>query len=314
MRLLFIVALLGGLLLPRLPAAAQTDSLRLYPDGPPGAIPSERVETTRVNPNDGVVVTTGVRDPVLYVHEPNRPNGTGVIICPGGGYRVLAMEHEGHAIARWFAERGVTAFVLKSRLPDDDLMTRKAIRPLQDAQQAMRVVRGRAERWGLQPDRLGIMGFSAGGHLAASAGVHFARPIGASDASISLRPDFMVLIYPALQPTASATRDATFRNAALLGAHPPDSLRAFFRVVEHVDATTPPTFLVHASDDAVVDAGGSIDLYLALRRHRVPAELHVYASGGHGFSLAFKERGRVAGWDAALAGWLRARGVVPPAP
>lgn len=293
------------------PAAAQVDSLLLYPEGVPGAIPSAIVETTRVNPQDGVVVTTNVHTPVLYVHQPDQPNGTAVIICPGGGYYVLAMEHEGHAVARWFNERGVTAFVLKSRLPNEKLMTRKAIRPLQDAQQALHMVRRDAAQWGVRPDRLGIMGFSAGGHLAATVGTHFNKSIARrGDTTVSLRPDFMVLVYPALQPTRSSTLDATFGNEALLGADPPDSLRAFFTNVQHVGAATPPGFLVHASDDDVVDPGGSVDFYLALRRHQVPAELHLYATGGHGFSLAFKERGRVAAWDRELDGWLRERGLL----
>lgn len=313
MRIVTIVLLvLGGLSLSA-PATAQTDSLRLYPDGVPGAIPSDLTERTRVNPNDGVRVTTNVKEPVLYVHEPEQPNGTGVIICPGGGYYVLAMEHEGHAIARWFNDRGITAFVLKSRLPNDELMTRKAIRPLQDAQRALQIVRGQAERWSLRPDRIGIMGFSAGGHLAASAGTRFDEPVGRSTApSVSLRPDFIVLVYPALRPIRSATLDSTFTLEALLGADPPDSLRSFFTLVRHVDATTPPTMLIHASDDAGVDPGGSIDFYLALRRHQVAAELHLYATGGHGFSLAFKERGRVSDWDRALEGWLRDRGLISP--
>jgi len=297
------------------PAVAQTDSLRLYPNGTPGATSADVTETTRINPNDGVAVTTNVREPVLYVHAPERPNGTGVIISPGGGYYVLAMEHEGHALARWYNERGVTAFVLKSRLPNDDLMTRKAIRPLQDAQQAIRVVRGHADRWGLDPERIGVMGFSAGGHLAATTAVHFDRPVGASaDTTISLRPDFMVLLYPALRPVRSATRDSTFTLDALLGHSPPDSLRTFFTPVHHVDASTPPTWLAHASDDAGVDAGGSVDFYLALRRHGVPAEMHLYETGGHGFSLAFKARGRVDSWDRELDGWLRDRGLVSSTP
>jgi acetyl esterase/lipase len=293
------------------PVAAQVDSLLLYPEGVPGAIPSNVAETTRVNPQDGVAVTTNVQTPVLYVHQPDQPNGTAVIICPGGGYYVLAMEHEGHAVARWFNERGVTAFVLKSRLPNEALMTRKAIRPLQDAQQAIRMVRRDAEQWSVRPDRIGVMGFSAGGHLAATVGTRFEEPVTPrGDASVSLRPDFMVLVYPALRPTDSATLDATFENEALLGADPPDSLRAAFTAVQHVDAAAPPTFLVHASDDDVVDPGGSVDFYLALRRHRVPAELHLYATGGHGFSLAFKERGRVVSWDHELEGWLRERGLL----
>jgi acetyl esterase/lipase len=292
-------------------AVAQSDSLRLYPDGVPGATPSDVKETTRINPQDGVAVTTNVRDPILYVHEPERPNGTGVIICPGGGYYVLAMEHEGHAIARWFAERGVTAFVLKSRLPNDALMTQKAIRPLQDVQQAMRLVRDQARRWDVQPDRIGVMGFSAGGHLAASLSTHFDHPVGQeAGASPRLRPDFSVLVYPALQPTESATLDSTFTLEALLGEAPSDSMKAFFSLVQQVDGTTPPTWLVHASDDAVVDPGGSVDYYLALRRHGIPAELHLYETGGHGFSLAFKERGSVSTWDRQLQGWLETHGLM----
>lgn len=293
-------------------ALGQADSLLLYPEGVPGALPKDRPEKVWVNANDGVELVLDVQHPRLYVHRPERPNGTAVIVCPGGGYFALAMDHEGHDAARWLAARGVTAFVLKYRLPTDELMTEKAIRPLQDLQQALRIVRGRAASWGIDPGRVGVMGFSAGGHLAATAATRFREQVGEIvDPAVSVRPDFVVLVYPALTAPHSALLPKTFTPTRLLGEDPPDSLEAMFDPVARVDPQTPPAFLVHAADDRVVDPGASLDFFLALRRHGIPAELHLYERGGHGFGFSERGDGHVQGWPGALEGWLRDRGLLP---
>ncbi len=284
---------------------AQYDSLYLYSNGVPGAIEKNIPEKVTVNPQDGVTVTGNIQKPLLYIHTPKKPNGTAVLICPGGGYFVLAMEHEGHSIARWFTERGITAFVLKNRLPDDALMTHKEARPLQDAQQALRIIRRNAATWNIDPDKLGIMGFSAGGHLASTAGTHFEMQYGEIvDTSISVRPDFMVLAYPMISyqpgifPTGMQNR--------LLGDHPTKETVDAFSNELHVSPQTPPTFLVLSADDFLSPAN-SILFFNALQKNKVPVELHVYEKGGHGYALSKKQRGHVENWDKELEGWLRDR-------
>jgi len=284
---------------------AQQDSLYLYPKGVPGAIYKAIPEKVTVNPQDGVTVTGNIQNPLLYVHLPKKPNGTSVLICPGGGYFVLAMDHEGHAIAKWFNERGITAFVLKSRLPDDELMTHKENRPLQDAQQALRIIRKGAVKWNIDPHKLGIMGFSAGGHLASTAGTHFSMRYGEIvDTSISVRPDFMILAYPMIsyQP---GIYPGGMQNR-LLGSHPTkESVDAFSNEL-HVTPRTPPTFLVLSADD-FLSPTNSIVFFNALQKNKVPVELHVYEKGGHGYALSKKQRGHVEDWDKELEGWLRDR-------
>ncbi len=284
---------------------AQQDSLYLYPKGVPGAIKKAIPEKVTVNPQDGVTVTGNIQKPVLYVHLPKKPNGTSVLICPGGGYFVLAMDHEGHSIAKWFNERGITAFVLKSRLPDDELMTHKEDRPLQDAQQALRIIRKGAAKWNIDPHKLGIMGFSAGGHLASTAGTHFSLQYGEiKDTSISVRPDFMILAYPMIsyQP---GIYPGGMQNR-LLGSHPTKESVDGFSNELHVTPQTPPTFLVLSADDFLSPAN-SIVFFNALQKNKVPVELHVYEKGGHGYALSKKQRGHVEDWDRELDGWLRDR-------
>ncbi|MBV9989530.1 MAG: alpha/beta hydrolase [Chitinophagaceae bacterium] len=284
---------------------AQYDSVWLYPQGVPGAIVKNIPEKVTVNPQDGVTITGDIQKPLLYIHRPAKPNGVAVLICPGGGYYVLAMDHEGHNIARWFTERGITAFVLKSRLPDDNLMTQKTIRPLQDAQQAMRIIRGNAARWKIDPSKLGIMGFSAGGHLASTVGTHFNKQVGEiTDPKISVRPDFMILGYPMIS-YKPGNYPATAPNR-LLGDKPSAALIEEYSNELHVTADTPPTFLFLSSDD-FLSPMNSIGFFNALLQHKVPAELHVFEKGGHGYALSKKHRGHVEEWDRELEGWLRDR-------
>lgn len=299
--LLFVSAVIGccNLLL------AQQDSVYLYPQGVPGAIYKSIPEKVMVNPQDGVTVTSNIQKPVLYVHLPNKPNGAAVLICPGGGYFVLAMDHEGHNIAHWFNERGITAFVLKSRLPDEELMTSKEIRPLQDAQQALRMIRKGAAKWNIDPHKLGIMGFSAGGHLASTAGTHFSNQYGEIvDTTISVRPDFMILAYPMIsyQP---GIYPGGMQNR-LLGANPTKELINAFSNELHVTPQTPPTFLILSADDFLSPAN-SIVFFNALQKNKVPVELHVYEKGGHGYALSKKQRGHVEDWHKELEGWLKDR-------
>jgi acetyl esterase/lipase len=303
MKTLFFSAL--GITLCCTSLLAQQDSVYLYPQGVPGAIYKNIEESVIVNPQDGVTVTGNIQKPVLYVHLPKNPNGTCVLICPGGGYYVLAMDHEGHNIAKWFTERGITAFVLKSRLPDDELMTHKSVRPIQDAQQAIRIIRKNVAKWNIDTHKLGVMGFSAGGHLASSVGTHFTMQYGEIvDTSLSVRPDFMILAYPMISyqpgiyPYGMPNR--------LLGDKPTKAELDAFSNELHVTPQTPPTFLILSADD-FLSPSNSVAFFTALQKNKVPAELHIYEKGGHGYALSKKQRGHVENWDKELEGWLRDR-------
>lgn len=226
---------------------------------------------------------TKVANPGLYVYLPAEGKGkrTAVIICPGGGYGQLVIKREGHQVAENFNKKGIAAFVLKYRLPDDNTNKNKTIAPLQDAQQAIKTVRDSAEKWNIDADKIGIMGFSAGGHLASSAGTHFKDVMIPNATGSNVRPNFMILVYPVISFNSAIAHLGSRNN--LLGANPPvDSIRYFSNEL-HVDKETPPTFLVHAGDDKVVNVANSIRFYEALNKNGVPSDLHIYTKGGHGF-------------------------------
>ena len=249
----------------------------LYLETIPGALPGTDQEFT-----DERGIVYQVSRPTLTVFLPpdSLANGTAMIICPGGGYRALVIEREGLQVAKAFNERGVAAFVLKYRLPSDETMKDKTTGPLQDAQQAIKRVRQHATRWNIDPKKIGIIGFSAGGHLAASAGTHFKKGLVEAD-TISLRPDFMMLVYPVVSLTDSLGHRGS--RERLLGSNPsPEQVRYFSNEFQ-VTVATPPTLLLHAGDDRKVKVGNSIRFYEALQTKSVPAALHVYPDGGHGF-------------------------------
>jgi acetyl esterase/lipase len=247
-----------------------------------------------------------VSRPTLTVWLPpaEKRTVTAVVVCPGGGYVHLAMTHEGTEVAAWLNSLGITAFILKYRLPSDETMMDKSIGPLQDAQRAIQVVRQRAAEWGVDPGRIGILGFSAGGHLASTAGTHFSKPAIPNPAGVSLRPDFMVLLYPVISFNDSTGHRGSRDN--LLGKHPSaEAIREYSNELQ-VSDQTPPCFLVHAEDDKTVPVVNSIDFYEALMRHHVPAEMHLYPAGGHGFGLhnaTTKDQ-----WPERLQNWLAAGG------
>jgi len=232
----------------------------------------------------GILVVDHITRPTLTVFESAREkrNGTAVIICPGGGYGILAAGHEGADVAKVFNDAGVTAFVLRYRLPNDECMIHKEYVPLMDAQQAIYFVRSHARQYHIDPNKIGIMGFSAGGHVASTAGTHF-EPVLKELASENVRPDFMMLIYPVISFNEEIGHIGSRDN--LLGKDPDKQLVHLFSNEEQVTPRTPPTFLVHASDDDGVNPENSIRFYQALLKNKVPAELHLYEKGGHGFGL-----------------------------
>ncbi|HCL83082.1 MAG TPA: alpha/beta hydrolase [Chitinophagaceae bacterium] len=256
-----------------------------------GEIPNSRShpneEISTYNP-DGVWIVSKVSQPSLTIFLPpaEKATGTAIIICPGGGYTNLAMGYEGDDVARRYNESGIAAFVLKYRIPDDSTMFHKKTGPLQDAQRALQLVRSSAVEWGIYPDRIGIMGFSAGGHLASTAGTHFDTDFIPNPDHISLRPDFMILIYPVISFDSRIAHIGSLQN--LLGTHPsPEEIKEFSNE-EQVTDQTPPAFLVHAKDDNAVPYANSLVFADALKKHHVPVELYLYDQGGHGFGMVNK--------------------------
>jgi acetyl esterase/lipase len=297
-----------GCLLPLLllaaPVIAQS-TLPLYSGTIPNSKPSDVRETSVTESGDRVRISNVVQPTLtVFVPAPGTANGTSVIICPGGGYARLAIDSEGYDVAKRLNEMGVTAFVLKYRLPNDQSQPDKSIAPLLDAQQALRFVRQQAAKYQLNPERIGLMGFSAGGHLAAWAGTSFARPAGDNPGPESVRPAFLVLLYPVVSFSDSLRHVGSRDN--LLGKSPSaEQIRQFSNELR-VSAQTPPTFLVHAEDDKTVPVNNSLVFYQACLRHGVPAELHLYPRGGHGFGLnntTTPDR-----WTDRLRNWLDANG------
>ena len=271
--------------------AAEPRVVPLWAEGAPGAVGKEDRDR-----------------PTLTIYEPapEKATGTAIVVCPGGGYGGLAMGHEGHDVARWLSSIGITATILKYRhAPRYHFPA-----PLQDAQRAIRTVRARAEEWKIAPDRIGILGFSAGGHLASSAGTHF--ELGKPDAKdpverVSSRPDFMVLAYPVISFTSAFTHVGS-RNNFLGKNRSPEMMQKFSNETQ-VTKETPPTFLMHTSEDRGVPSENSIYFYLALRRAGVPAEMHIYEKGRHGVGLAPKDP-VLSSWPKRCEGWMRKRGIL----
>lgn len=260
--------------------SAQT-TLPLYPADIPNSKPTTDAETVEVR--DGITIVGKITKPTLTVYRPAKLNGTAVIICPGGGYWINATVHEGSDVAKRFSEWGITAFVLKYRIPNEATMINKEIGPLQDAQQAIKTVREKAKEFSIDPARIGIMGFSAGGHLASTAATHFAKSAINNPENISLRPDFVVLVYPVIS-FQDAVGHVGSRDQ-LIGKNPSQQKIDEYSNELQVNAQTPPAFLIHASDDDGVSPENSILFYQQLLKNKVPAELHLYQKGGHGFGM-----------------------------
>jgi acetyl esterase/lipase len=267
----------------------------LYKD----AIPNSKVAVSTVPAESfGNGMYRNVTKPTLEVYLPEKDKATGaaVVICPGGGYSVIVYSGEGVTNAKEFAKRGVAAFVLKYRLPDEAIMNDKSIGPLQDAQQAIKVVRENAAQWGVNPNKIGIIGFSAGGHLASTAATHFKKALIENANNTSLRPDFQVVVYPVISMQQKLThRDS---RTQLLGANPTQETVDLFSNEMQVDETTPPAYITHAADDKTVDVDNSIGYFEALRHRNVPVEMHIYPKGGHGFIF------RQQGWMDPLLKWI----------
>lgn len=274
--------------------------MELYKGKVPNATNAPNKEFTTVG-DDKVMRVAKVSVPSITMYKPVQQNGMSVIICPGGGYSIIAWDKEGTKIAEEFNKWGITAFILRYRLPDDTTMIDKSIAPLQDAQQAIRLVRSNAAEWGIDRNKIGIMGFSAGGHLAATAATHFTYKADPKNTdTTSVRPDFAILIYPVISFDTGFAHIGS-RNK-LIGSNPPADKIVFFSNELHVNKNAPPAFLVHAGNDKSVPVENSIRFYQACIKNNVPVEMHLYPKGGHGFGL--NNTTTTDNWMERLRNWL----------
>lgn len=282
--------------------SAQNETISLWPNEIPNAIANENYTEIEVVSEGQLKSTSKVTVPTLTLFLPDNDtsNGTAVVIFPGGGYRHLAMDKEGFKVAKWLNTLGVTAFVMKYRLPSDEIMENKTIGPLQDAQEATRFVRRNATKFNINSEKIGVIGFSAGGHLASTVSTHYMDEVYDHD-SISAKPNFSILIYPVISMDDKITHKGSKTN--LLGNTPPKDLIEFYSNEKQINSLTPPTFLVHATDDKAVPVENSIQYYMALKDNNVPVEMHIYENGGHGFGLGVK--GTSLNWAESCEQWLR---------
>lgn len=313
--------LIGGSMLLGLAAAAtsadaQTSAhdevVELWPGPPPGstgATITRKIADQSKDPAHLDRWVTGIARPVLVVYRPARPNGTAALVMPGGGYGFLSYDNEGVSQAAWLNARGVTAFILLYRLPSEGWNDRADV-PLQDAQRAMRVIRSGAARFGIRADKVAVLGFSAGGHLAGSLATRHAErtyaPVDAAD-TLGARPDVAGLIYPVI------TLDQPFTHVGsrdmLLGPNSSVAEQRARSVERKVDATTPPTFLVHAADDGLVPVANSIAMFDALMAAKRPTALHVFEEGGHGFGVRLPRAQSASAWPGLFETFATRQGI-----
>lgn len=277
----------------------------LYPGAIPNSKPYQMKEITmKMDGEFFGYKKTSVPTLEVWLPDKDIETGVAVIICPGGAYEFLSYKLEGIKIAEEFKSRGIAAFILKYRLPNDSIMIDKAIGPLQDAQQAIKIVRENADRWDIDPGKIGIMGFSAGGHLASTAGTHFDKSYIHNPEKTSLRPDFMMLVYPVISMKDEIAHKGSRTN--LLGESPDQESILLFSNEMQVNKNTPPTWLTQTGDDTVVPVENSIRFYQALIRNDIPAEMHLYPKGNHGFVLKLPTNE----WMEPLFKWMKNSGIV----
>jgi acetyl esterase/lipase len=286
-------------------AKSQTYTMPLWPKG---QVPNyQDIGETEIRDTTDVVRISNIQEPNIAVFLPTKKNANGqaVVICPGGGYRILAYDWEGSDIAKWFNSKGIAAIVLKYRLPSSPTNIIAHKTPLLDAQRAMRLVRHHAAAWNIDPEQVGIMGFSAGGHLASTLSTHYDQGnVNSTDPieKYGCRPDFSILMYPVISSDTTIWHQGSFK--ALLGENPSQEMLDYYSNEKQVNANTPPAILIHSADDKAVPVQNSLRYFEALEAHNVPAELHIYPFGGHGYSLAL-DKGYLAGWTDRVIEWMR---------
>ncbi|KAA8483566.1 acetyl esterase/lipase [Arcticibacter tournemirensis] len=281
--------------------------IALYNGEIPGSIKGNEKEEKNTDAS-GMIRYGKVSEPTLEIHLPpaGKANGAAVVIVPGGGYHIVSYTNEGTDIAAEFNKMGVAAFILKYRLPSDAIMKDKTTGPLQDAQQALKVVRSRAKEWSVDINKVGIIGFSAGGHLASTAGTHFNKSYTENKEKTNLRPDFMILVYPVISLRDSLMHKGSRDN--LLGTNPSASLITEFSNELQITPQTPPTMLIHSADDKTVKIANSLVFYENLLKNNVSAEMHLYPKGGHGFGI--RPNRSPDHWTDRVEHWLKGLGMI----
>lgn len=264
-----------------------------------GVIPNSKKSNMKEEFKNGMFSKVTIPTLEIFLSQKDKNTGSAVIICPGGGYGVVVYEMEGIKTAKEFAKNGVNAFLLKYRLPNDSIMIDKKIGPLQDVLQAIKIVKENSEKWGIDKSKIGIMGFSAGGHLASTAATHFDMQIIENNSNINLRPDFQILIYPVISMQEGLTHLGSREN--LLGKNPTKELIDFYSNELQVNENIPPAYITHTGDDKVVDVENSLEYYNALKKKNVPAEMHIYPKGNHGFVLSQP----IEEWMQPILKWLK---------
>jgi acetyl esterase/lipase len=289
-------------------AGAQSIQLKLWTDGIPGSIRDDTYTEVSTVENGIITRWNKVTDPSLTVCLPPKEKATGaaVLICPGGGYGTLAFNHEGNDIAKWLNDNGIAGIILKYRLPSELIMKDKSVGPLQDAQEAMRTIRRNASAWNINPRKIGVIGFSAGGHLASTISTHFDEKVYDVNDTVSARPDFSILMYPVITMDASFTHMGSRRN--LIGENPSEEAIERFSNELQINEKTPPAFLVHSADDKAVLLKNSMTYYQGLVKYNIPSELHIFQKGGHGYGLAVN-KGTQAAWPELCLSWMKASGL-----
>jgi acetyl esterase/lipase len=295
----------GCLLLMTVLLSGQSFVLPLWEGTAPGAIEDMTYEESMKPGEPWRIQQVSVPTLSVYLPDSSGTAGPAIVICPGGGYTVLAFDHEGFEVAEWLASRGIAAVILKYRLPDDRIMEDKSIGPLQDVQRAIRVARRRSGEWGIDAHKIGVMGFSAGGHLAATASTLYNEKVYSVSDTVSARPDFSVLVYPVISFRDSVTH--TWSRFRLLGDSLSENQIRRFSTDERVNKTTPPALLIHSIDDHGVPVENTLRYFNALRALGVSCEMHLFESGGHGYGFE-RGKGSENHWPDLLLHWVQMHG------
>jgi acetyl esterase/lipase len=275
--------------------------IALYPDAVPNAKPA--IDEEKLVPDhNGTPISVAVQKPTLSIFLPKKPDERALLICPGGGYSIVAIKHEGEYVAKKLSESGITVFVLKYRIPNVKWMVDPEIGPLQDAQQALITIRKNAGKWKIDPGKVGIIGFSAGGHLASTAATHFNKCLVANPDNISVRPDFQILIYPVISFSDSIGHIGSRDN--LIGKNASEEKINEYSADKNVKENTPPALFIHSAADESVSYKNSLVYYEALIKKNVPADIHIFSKGGHGFGT-IKTNYPIDAWMDIVRDWIK---------
>ncbi|HLP04233.1 MAG TPA: alpha/beta hydrolase [Paludibacter sp.] len=297
------VLVLAGIIMIAASVFSQSEVIDIWNGKVPGSIPNPSYKQ-KVDSAYWIKIRFVTKPTIqVYPAPADKNTGTAVVVCPGGGYYGISFINEGIEVAKWLNQLGITAVVLHYRLPDDAIMVNKSIAPLQDGQEAMRIVRRNAKKWHIDPHKIGIMGFSAGGHIASTVSTHFDENVYEPKDSTSARPDFSLLVYPVISMDTAITHMGS--RECLLGKNPSTEIVKHFSNALQVTAKTPPAFMIHSMDDGTVPVENSIEYALAMKKNNIPCELHIYERGWHGYGLGKRNPGTESAWTEACEKWLK---------